>query len=475
MQPGSYLAVMKKILIFSLFLGLIFLYFPVQSVSSDNGLPLDVRMESLNDLAGRFSGEVELSNDAIEGEHSIIVHTTDDPYGFANYYPTPQSEIDTDVYRYVHVYVKPKNNAQWVKFHVWDVSDERWENITSDLRSDGTFKVGEELISNQWNSIVLDLKQTNYDGVDTTARELHLHTNEFADWQWDHIYTKEPKFTKFGLLGAVGIQGISLDEILNNPIPGVKTLVMNGPKSEIDRAHELGYFVVSMTTGPGEPPCRETAQTGADVLITDEIVLWNNYPEGLQEAVVKFNDCRKAAKEANPNILVGDVEPFWEFLKVFMENGAHPDFVGGEVYNGDIDLERLNQLKQEYGVKTHQWLHGVEPDRDLKYIGQTDLAIFADVFGYWDCMNQDCPPYLEELRRWASTLPFSLSPGWNQITWPDVSGKKASDIPAECLIAVSKENFWFKPYVKNFGGVNFDFEKNKTYYIKCNQETIWQL
>jgi len=70
---------------------------------------------------------------------------------------------------------------------------------------------------------------------------------------------------------------------------------------------------------------------------------------------------------------------------------------------------------------------------------------------------------------------FSLSLGWNQITWPDVSGKKASDTPLECPIAVAKENFWFVPYVKNFGGVNFDFEKDKTYYIKCNQEAVWQL
>jgi len=70
---------------------------------------------------------------------------------------------------------------------------------------------------------------------------------------------------------------------------------------------------------------------------------------------------------------------------------------------------------------------------------------------------------------------ISLSQGWNQIIWPDVSGKKASDIPPECPIAVSKENFWFKPYIKNFGGVNFNFENRKTYYIKCNQAVIWQL
>jgi len=70
---------------------------------------------------------------------------------------------------------------------------------------------------------------------------------------------------------------------------------------------------------------------------------------------------------------------------------------------------------------------------------------------------------------------ISLSPGWNEIVWPDISGKKASDIPPECPIAVAQENLWFKPYVKDFGGLNFGFESGKTYYLKCNQGTTWNL
>ena len=70
---------------------------------------------------------------------------------------------------------------------------------------------------------------------------------------------------------------------------------------------------------------------------------------------------------------------------------------------------------------------------------------------------------------------FSLSQGWNEIIWPEVSGVKASDTPPECPIAVAKENFWFRPYVRNYGGVNFEFESGKTYYLKCSQETVWSL
>jgi len=66
-----------------------------------------------------------------------------------------------------------------------------------------------------------------------------------------------------------------------------------------------------------------------------------------------------------------------------------------------------------------------------------------------------------------------LSQGWNEIVWPEVTGKKASDIPLECLIAVAKENTWFKPYVRNYGGFNFNFENGKTYYLKCSLSFTW--
>ncbi|HUS52082.1 MAG TPA: alpha-glucosidase C-terminal domain-containing protein [Candidatus Bathyarchaeia archaeon] len=84
-------------------------------------------------------------------------------------------------------------------------------------------------------------------------------------------------------------------------------------------------------------------------------------------------------------------------------------------------------------------------------------------------------PYSVKILCQKASPSLSLSLGWNEITWADISGKKASDIPPECPIAVSKQNFWFKPYVRNFGGVNFGFENGKSYYLKCNQEMIWGL
>jgi len=70
---------------------------------------------------------------------------------------------------------------------------------------------------------------------------------------------------------------------------------------------------------------------------------------------------------------------------------------------------------------------------------------------------------------------ISLSQGWNEIVWATVTGIRASDIPPGCPIAVAQESFWFRPYIKNYGGVNFEFKTGKTYYLKCNQEVVWDL
>jgi hypothetical protein len=71
--------------------------------------------------------------------------------------------------------------------------------------------------------------------------------------------------------------------------------------------------------------------------------------------------------------------------------------------------------------------------------------------------------------------PFSLVQGWNQIIWPAMVDIKASDVPPECPIAVTKENFWIRPYVKNYGGVDFGFVSGRTYYLKCNQAVEWTI
>lgn len=218
------------------------------------------------------------------------------------------------------------------------------------------------------------------------------------------IAAELPNQTRYGSLGAVGVHvsgdssRFTLEKFLANPIPGVKTLVMGASKARVKTAHDHGYFVIDWA-GPTPSTidiCRRRAETGVDAIVTDEI--GSKYIN----AAEIFNQCKQAAKKVNPNIQVGAVEYMWGALKKMMDEGAQPDFVGGEVYNGNFNLKIMNQFKEEYGVKTHMWLHGVEPERDLSYIGQVDLVVFADVMGHWRCLNQPCGSYLEELRASAA-------------------------------------------------------------------------
>ncbi len=83
------------------------------------------------------------------------------------------------------------------------------------------------------------------------------------------------------------------------------------------------------------------------------------------------------------------------------------------------------------------------------------------------------PQFRMDLFNYFGTLVFQE--GWNEVLWPEVAGIKASDIPDVCSIAVSQENSWFKPYVRNYGGGDFGFENGKAYWLKCNQSTTWNL
>ncbi len=132
--------------------------------------------------------------------------------------------------------------------------------------------------------------------------------------------------------------------------------------------------------------------------------------------------------------------------------------------------------------------------------GFTDFNVFADKsklhqwqfieeefqFG-WEYLNramfsartsgEPSKVYFDELKieEVAPRSTISLVQGWNEIVWTSVAGKRASDVPDVCPIADSKENFWFRPYVRDYGGVDFEFEGGKNYFIKCTQDFIWNL
>lgn len=77
---------------------------------------------------------------------------------------------------------------------------------------------------------------------------------------------------------------------------------------------------------------------------------------------------------------------------------------------------------------------------------------------------------------------ISLFSGWNQITWPDISGytaKAALDgIDDNCgmgtaVVITKKTRDWWENYVINYGGKNFNLENKQDYFIKLTKDCNW--
>ncbi len=99
-------------------------------------------------------------------------------------------------YRYVHVWVKPSTGAQWLTFHISDYGADGtapvgWRDMQNYTDGDVYFKVGKDLIANQWNELWIDLyKYTNLALLkEGYVKGFHIHSNCGATFLFDHFYT----------------------------------------------------------------------------------------------------------------------------------------------------------------------------------------------------------------------------------------------------------------------------------------------
>lgn len=81
-----------------------------------------------------------------------------------------------------------------------------------------------------------------------------------------------------------------------------------------------------------------------------------------------------------------------------------------------------------------------------------------------------------------TSLTISLSPGWNEMPWPDSSGYTAKtaleDIDDDCgagtgVVIATKKKDWLENYVKDYGGENFSLQNNQNYFIKVSRDCSW--
>ena len=96
-----------------------------------------------------------------------------------------------------------------------------------------------------------------------------------------------------------------------------------------------------------------------------------------------------------------------------------------------------------------------------------------------DKLNTSSPIFVEPV---TGPPTFNLINGWNEITWPDVSGYTAKsaleDINDDCgagtaVVIARKRKDWWEGYVKNYGGKNFSLQNNKNYFIKVGKSCNW--
>ena len=96
---------------------------------------------------------------------------------------------NTQDYRYVHIWVKPSTNAQWVTLHAYDRSASKWRDMQNYTDGDVKFYVGKDLKAGQWNEVWVDLYKNQQLLTTGEVSSFSMHCNNGATIYWDHIYT----------------------------------------------------------------------------------------------------------------------------------------------------------------------------------------------------------------------------------------------------------------------------------------------
>lgn len=139
--------------------------------------------------------------------------------------------------------------------------------------------------------------------------------------------------------------------------------------------------------------------TSADIIQFDEFQsMSDSCQKGFNGTI--FNMLRDAAKSVNPNVLVGPVEPYANYIDEILRTGGQPDFVFGELYYGG--MSQYQYLQQQKAANR---------GGNLKYIGMwfTDDTPPDEVYIVYQ--NGDS---LEALQLKGSTNYAALWP-WNDI------------------------------------------------------------
>lgn len=143
--------------------------------------------------------------------------------------------------------------------------------------------------------------------------------------------------------------------------------------------------------------------------------------------------------------------------------------------DGGEKLKRRFRTALDGGVEKVFWFplgSGIWGPSILEFPGETVSGEFEP--------HEPIYSAYREMATGKKTIP--LSPGWNKITWPDISGYTAKtaleDIDNDCgagtaMAIAKKRKDWWESYVKNFGGKNFTLNTGNSYYLNVIRDCTW--
>jgi len=163
----------------------------------------------------------------------------------------------------------------------------------------------------------------------------------------------------------------------------------------------------------------------------------------------------------NDNVLYIDIYDATAGKLLGFKNVYRNEFISSNTYQDfSFDFNYTAGHKMEFRT----WWH------DRAYIKLDKIVVTSDTPPSLPTPTPTPPPS------------FPLSPGWNQITWPDIQNYTAKtalgDIDSDCgagtAVAIAKkEKDWWEKYVQNYGGENFSLQSNQSYHIKVSKNCTW--
>ena len=132
--------------------------------------PFKKDLEVNADLSTSLTDTISQASDRISGDYAVKIDHTGVGYGE---YRVNSEVFDASKLPFVQLWVKPLSDRP-ISFAGYDITAGSYERINSDRDGDSYFEIGEDLIKDEWNLVLLDLRKTTSGGITGDAKNLKI-------------------------------------------------------------------------------------------------------------------------------------------------------------------------------------------------------------------------------------------------------------------------------------------------------------